>query len=568
MSTAAIYARVSSDRQRQEQTIASQLAALDELAQSRGYAVPREWVFRDEGYSGSSLIRPGLERLRDLAAEGLLQAVLIYSPDRLSRKYAYQVLLMEEFARRGTEVIFARAPQGETPEDQLLVQFQGMIAEYERAQIVERTRRGKKHRAKLGMVNVLSGAPYGYRYVKKSEGAPARYEVIEREAAVVREVYRQYTEEGDSIGEITRSLNHRRIATRTGKEHWDRSTIWGMLRNPAYCGRACFGKTEVAERRIVTRRLRRRGGFSPRCSSNRTRPVEQWTPIPVPALIDERTFELARERLEENKRFAARNTKEPTLLQGLLVCSRCGYAYYRTSTRTSKRKIYYYRCLGSDSYRHLTPTVCENRPIRQDYLDELVWKQVVGLLEDPNLIRVEIDRRLQQMRQSNPAQIKRDQLHKELAHVSQAAQRLVDAYQEDLLSLEELRRRMPPLKKRETALQSDIRALEAASVDHERYLQVVHDLESFTMRLRATAEKMDVRERQRVLRLIVKEVLVGPESLTIRHCIPGKPSSVPSSSPGYLLCRWSPFRPVVQYLLRPAGSGTGETGPQFQPLRG
>ncbi|MGB2687381.1 MAG: recombinase family protein, partial [Desulfobacterales bacterium] len=164
MTMAAIYARVSSDRQKEERTIGSQLAALSEFARNGALTVPEQWIFQDEGYSGASLIRPGLERLRDLACEGTLGAILIYSPDRLSRKYAYQVLLVEEFARQGIEIIFIRSPKASTPEEHLLLQFQGMIAEYERAQITERTRRGKRFRAKSGLVNVLSGAPYGYQY--------------------------------------------------------------------------------------------------------------------------------------------------------------------------------------------------------------------------------------------------------------------------------------------------------------------------------------------------------------------------------------------------------------------
>jgi site-specific DNA recombinase len=157
MQTAAIYARVSSDQQKEENTIASQTAALIDFAREQGYSVPDDWVIEDEGFSGASLLRPGLERLRDLAAEGHIQAVLIHSPDRLSRKYAYQVLLTEEFARHGVETIFLKAPHSDTPEDQLMLQFQGMIAEYERAQILERSRRGKRHRAKAGEVSVLGG---------------------------------------------------------------------------------------------------------------------------------------------------------------------------------------------------------------------------------------------------------------------------------------------------------------------------------------------------------------------------------------------------------------------------
>jgi site-specific DNA recombinase len=156
---AAIYARVSSGRQKENHTIASQTAALKEYAQAHDYLVPPEWVFEDEGYSGVTLVRPGLEALRDLAAQGEIQAVLVYSPDRLSRKYAYQVLLAEELQRCGVSVVFLQAPSGETAEDRLLAQFQGMIAEYERAQILERSRRGKRHKAQGGAVSVLSGAP-------------------------------------------------------------------------------------------------------------------------------------------------------------------------------------------------------------------------------------------------------------------------------------------------------------------------------------------------------------------------------------------------------------------------
>jgi site-specific DNA recombinase len=210
MSTpAAIYARVSSDRQREQATIASQTAALQTYAAAQGYVVPPAWVFEDDGYSGTTLVRPGLEALRDLAAEGQISAALIYSPDRLSRKYAYQVLITEELSRSGVDVVFLKSPAAATPEDQLLVQFQGMIAEYERAQIAERCRRGKRYRALQGMVNVLSGAPYGYRYVRKSETSAAYYEVIEAEAQVVRMVFEVYTQQGLSINATARLLNER-----------------------------------------------------------------------------------------------------------------------------------------------------------------------------------------------------------------------------------------------------------------------------------------------------------------------------------------------------------------------
>jgi site-specific DNA recombinase len=195
MKTAAIYARVSSDQQKENKTIGSQVDELLGFAQEHGYVVPEEYVFMDEGYSGAILVRPGLERVRDLSAEGQIQVVLIYSPDRLSRNYAYQVVLMDEFASCGVDVLFINSPKAETPEEALLLQFQGMISEYERAMIKERCRRGKKFKAKSGVVNVLCGAPYGYNYIKKTEYTSAYYEVNEVEAQVVQDVYKLYAED-------------------------------------------------------------------------------------------------------------------------------------------------------------------------------------------------------------------------------------------------------------------------------------------------------------------------------------------------------------------------------------
>ncbi|HVT60650.1 MAG TPA: recombinase family protein [Thermoanaerobaculia bacterium] len=538
MPTAAIYARVSSDRQKADQTIASQTAALREYASSMGLVVPAEWVFEDEGVSGATLVRPALERLRDLAAQVHVEVVLCYSPDRLARKYAYQALLIEEFGRVGTEVRFVKGPRAQTPEDELLLQFQGMIAEYEKAQIAERTRRGKAHRAKAGSVNVLSGAPYGYSYVRKSDEAQARYEIVEHQAAVVQEIFRLYIEENVSIGVLARRLSEQGIPTASHKPVWDRSTVWGMLRNPAYCGRAAFSKTMRTQEPVrVTRRLRLRGEKAARRPARRERPRDQWIEVVVPAIISEEMFELAARRLEDNRHFAARGTKEPSLLQGILVCRSCGYAYYRTSTRTSLRKLYYYRCLGSDDYRWKQGRRCSNPPVRQDYLDELVWQHVTALISDPALAGMELERRLQEIRSSSPARTQKARLELELNKIMTAMNRLVVAYQEELLSLDELRRRMPELRRKETSLRADVEALEARLVDQDTYLKLAENLEGFLARLRNAALHSSVEERQRVLRLIVREVLVDSERVVVRHSIPSLTSG---GTPGYLLCGRSP----------------------------
>jgi site-specific DNA recombinase len=522
---AAIYARVSSDRQKGQHTIASQTAALREYGATHGYTVPPEWVFQDEGYSGAVLVRPGLEALRDLAATGQIQAALVYAPDRLSRKYAYQVLLAEELARCGVALVFLQAPAGVTPEDQLLVQFQGMIAEYERAQIAERCRRGKRHRAHQGAVNVLAGAPYGYRYVRKTETSAAYYEVLEAEAAVVRQIFTWYTEQGQSINAIARALNATQVPTRSGAARWERSTVWGLLRNPAYAGHACYGKTALRPRQRITRPLRQRGTWPSRTSANRERPRADWIAIPVPALVSEATFALAQEQLEQNKQHAPRRTIEPTLLQGMLVCRQCGYGLYRTSTRTSKQQLYYYRCLGSDRYRHLRGPVCTNRPVRQDALDQLVWAEVLRLLEDPALIDAEIARRRAVAQTADPLRTRAAELHREQARLAKSSERLLSAYQDGLATLEQLRQRMPELQRQSRAVAAELRALELAAVDETRYVHLAETLAGFRATLRARAETLDVRERQQILRLVVREVLVDGDTITLRHSIPVPPAA-------------------------------------------
>jgi site-specific DNA recombinase len=397
-----------------------------------------------------------------------------------------------------------------------------MIAEYERAQILERSRRGKRHRAKQGEVSVLSGAPYGYRYIRKTEETAAYYEIVETEADVVRKIFNLYTVEGLSIGAITRQLTESGLPTRKQKPRWERSVIWAILRNPAYQGRACFGKTAVTARQRITRPLRLRGGLATRNSANHELPREEWIEIPVPALVSEETFALAQEKLIYNKLHGPRRTIEPSILQGLVHCRQCSYALYRSSARTSTRKIYYYRCSGSDAYRHAGKAICDQKPIRQDLLDQLVWTEILRLLEDPTLIQNELNRRLEAARDSSPTKRRLETLNRDLIRVRKSMERLLTAYQEELLSLDELRVRMPPLRQREQAMQAELQAINHQTADRAAYLQLAETLTAFLGRLRSNADTLDIDQRQRIMRLLVKEVIVGKDLITIKHSIPGQ----------------------------------------------
>ncbi len=277
------------------------------------------------------------------------------------------------------------------------------------------------------------------------------------------------------------------MPTRKEQAGWERSTIWAMLRNPAYRGMACFGKTGEASRQHRDNRAVRMRGHPARRAPRplQETPKDQWIQIPVPALVDERTFDLAQERLQDNKKFSPRRTVEPNILQGLVHCARCGYALYRTSTRSSARKIYYYRCLGSDAWRYRGQARCSARPIR---LDHTVWTEVARLLEDPALIQAELTRRVEAARTSHPAKQNQDRISCELLQAQRRVERLLTAYQEDLLSLDELRRRMPELRQRETRLKAELESLNAQLVDQATYLRLAHTLGEFLERLRTQAQ--------------------------------------------------------------------------------
>jgi site-specific DNA recombinase len=349
--------------------------------------------------------------------------------------------------------------------------------------------------------------------------------------------------------------------------------VWGMLRNPAYAGTAVFGKTQVLQESPgLNRRARLEGRSVPRASKTVDRPREEWIEIPVPAIVTAETFGRAAQRLADNKRYAARNTKVPSLLQGLAACSACGYGYYRTSARTTSRKIYYYRCLGSDDYRYEGGRVCGNKPVRADYLDTVVWDHVTGLLADPALIRAEITKRLEAARTADPATRQRKQLELALAKAGTGITAMIEAYAEQLITIDELRARMPHLRARQTSLCGQLDALDAQLADRDACLKLAGDLEGFLAQLRGNAATATVEDRQRVLRLLVKDILIGPEKITIRHRIPARtdssaarqrdpgPDTEGDHSQGYLL-RWGRDEALLgrqDRRLRPVGRETGD----------
>jgi site-specific DNA recombinase len=538
----AIYARVSSDQQSQAGTIASQVQALQDRVASDAHELEEEFCFLDDGFSGATLVRPALEQLRDAAYHGGIDRLYVHSPDRLSRKYAWQVLLLEEFTRAGVEVVFLNHEIGKSPEEDLLLQMQGMISEYERAKILERSRRGKRHAARRGEVSVLSGAPYGYRYLSRREtGGSAQYQPVLEEARVVRRIFEWVAREGASLREVCRRLQEEGVKTRTGKDWWDPSTIVGMLKNTSYKGSAAFGKTRVGERRPSLRPIRGQGETPRKSYSTYATTADEQESIDVPRLVSDELFEAAAERLAENqRRYRQRRGGAKYLLQGLLECQCCGYSYYgkpvsRKSAKGKSRTYAYYRCIGTDAYRFGGQRLCDNKQVRTDLLEEAVWEDVRSLLDDPQRVLAEYQRRLSPER---PAGLETQQLEGMVQKVRRAITRLIDAYEEGLLSKAEFEPRIKGSKERLAKLESDLAHLANEQSQEEELRLAIGHLEEFSRDVRDGLETIEWSSKREIIRALVKRVEIGREEVRVVYKVSPPPFALGPANGASLQDRW------------------------------
>jgi site-specific DNA recombinase len=510
---AALYARVSSEQQATTQTIASQLAALRQRMQADGCLPQAEWEFIDEGVSGTTLLRPALERLRDRVAFGDIDRLYVHSPDRLSRKYAYQVLLCDEFQRAGVEVVFLNRGLGQTPEDDLLLQVQGMIAEYEREKILERSRRGKRHKAQMGQVSVFAGAPYGYRYIDvHNGGGQARFEIEPEEAKIVEQIFAWIGQERMSLREVCRRLQQQGIVTRHGKTTWDASTIRGMLKNPAYQGQAAYGKTHLGPPHPTLRLTRKQRTFA--AYAAQAVPQQQWQSIPVPAIVDADLFAAAQSQLEENrKQRRLRRYGARYLLQGLVVCRHCGYAYYGKPVGKAPQ-YFYYRCTGADAYRYGGQRLCQNTAVRTERLEAAVWHEVRGLLEQPERIVQEYQRRLQALAEPHQEAMQ-VRVEKQFDQCRRAIARLIDSYADGYLEKNEFEPRIEQLKKRQAELAQQLKEFNDDKQTQTELQLIIGRLDEFGAKVRGRLDEMDWMGKRELICLLVKRVEIDREDVNV-----------------------------------------------------
>jgi len=529
---------------------------LRERVTADGLQLEPDDCYVDEGYSGSILVRPALERLRDAAAGGQIERLYVHAPDRLARRYAHQALLIDELRRAGVEIVFLNRPIGDTPEDDLLLQVQGVIAEYERAKILERGRRGRRHAARSGSVSALTRAPFGYRYVSRSEGGGvARFEVVEEEARIVRLIFAWVGFDRLSLREVCRRLRQMGCRTRRGSTHWYASTIRGMLDNPAYTGRAVFGRFHYLPPRPQLRPLRGRTKPSLHPVSRVPAPCDEWIDIPVTPIVDEAAFEAGRAQLVENKkRKRDRESGHVWLLQGLTVCRRCGYALYgKTGSRTrsyDKTKVSrYYRCTGTDGQRFEGDAVCSNTPLRADQLEEVVWDRVKALLKEPERVADEYRRRLAQAADGAAAPEEVVRLAKQIAALQRGIDRLIDGYAEGFVEKSEFEPRITGMKQRLSQLAERHEAAVRAAQGERDLCLVISHLEGFAAKVSEGLERLDRVGQREIIRALVKRIDVDNGEIEIIFRVPPPDAPVRPGSPARDRPSWQQCTAVPQQDL-------------------
>ncbi|MFL5334807.1 MAG: recombinase family protein, partial [Geminicoccaceae bacterium] len=450
MPVIAIYVRVSTQRQAQSQSTEQQLERLRAYVLAQNWDLAPEHIFRDDGYSGGILQRPGLDRLRDAVASARIDRILITAPDRLARNFVHQVLLVEELQRHGAEVEFLDRPMSRDPHDQLLLQIRGAVAEYERTLIAERMRRGRLRRLEAGTLLPWTQAPYGYRLDSDRPRDPAGVRVDETQAAVVRDLFVWYADEGATILALIRRLARLGIPSPKGCPTWSPSALRGLLTNPAYTGQVFANRGRMSPSRT------RRSALLPvgrRGSTRHHADPAQWIAVArVPALITQEQFDRAAERLVYNRQMARRNNwVHPYLLRGLVSCGHCRHS---CMGRQRPPAYAYYLCRTKAQRRSLAPGErCPARYIPARALEELVWVDLCRVLEHPDMIAEAMERARGGHWLPQEWQARRTNLQRGRASLGQQIEWLTEAYLAGIVGLGEYERRRREAEARLLALE-------------------------------------------------------------------------------------------------------------------
>lgn len=519
----AIYGRVSTSNQENEGTIETQLSAVREFAQKNNYTIVQEYL--DNGWSGDSIVRPALDQLRMDAKKKIWQAVLMYDPDRLARRYSYQELIMDELREVGIEMFFVTVSTPKNSEDKILHGVRGLFAEYERAKISERFRLGKLR--KLNEGHLLVSTPlYGYRYIpnNKETRTHGHYEINDSEARVVRMIFGWVAEEGLTLRKVVRRLQELGIKPRTSKRGvWSTSTLSTMLRNRAYIGEAHWGRSYAVVPVKPTSKERYR---KMKKSSRRIKPKEEWiaSKIPVPPIIDEKLFVQARERLKINFALCKRNKKNEYLLAGKISCV-CGRT--RAGEGPQRGKHLYYRC--SDRVLSFPlPRTCKEGGINARIADKLVWDKVSELMGSPDLLQAQFDRWNNALKNKAVSPIgDMGAIEKEVIKLKDQEERYNKAYGAGVFTILQLKEYTIQIKEQLSSLEAQIaKAKQQENQIHATAMPSKDEIKSFVEESARVLSDLSFELKRAIVTNVIDKIVGTQQKLEVSGYIPLTPDYV------------------------------------------
>jgi site-specific DNA recombinase len=519
----ALYVRVSTDRQQHAQTIEQQVTQLRSyVVAHQGWTVAAEHVFRDDGYSGAKLDRPGLDALRDHAARAAFDVVLVTAPDRLARNFVHQMVVLEELERRGVRVVFCDRPLTDDPHEQLVTQIRGAVAEYERTLIADRMRRGRLARLRSGQLLPWTRAPYGYRLHPERPRDPAAVQVDPVAAAIVQELFAAYAAGGVTLHTLAAQLTASGVPTPTGRPIWRSTTIRNLLTNPAYKGQAASGRLRTTPARHRWSALAPVG----KGASTRVHPPQEWITVPVPALVAAEQFDLVARRLAANQRAARRSTIHPYLLRGLVSCGVCRLSCSGVTRTATDTRYRYYRCRGKQArVSSGRASCCPARFIPATQLDELVWADLCAVLEQPQLVAQALQRA--HSGAWVPQELRRRQatLRSVRASVARQRQRLLEAYLAEVIDLACFQRQDQGLAGQQADLLAREREVAAQGQRLVEVSAIARSMTTVLEQLRVGLGQAGFEQRRQLVELLIDRVVVTDDQVEIRYVIPTTTSS-------------------------------------------
>lgn len=521
MLRAALYARVSTELQKDEETVQNQLTEIRKTILEDENSLLEGCEYIDEGWSGAILERPSLDLMRQDARDKKFDILYVYDRGRLARKFVYQEIVIDELKSLEIEFKSLHDINGVTPEEQLMGSVMGVFHEYERMKITERFRIGKLNKVRGGKLLGYQ-APYGYDYIpikgKGTDKINGYFEINEEEAKVVKMIFEWIAIECVSIKEVIRRLYDLNIPPKKQKrDTWSNGPLHRMLKNETYIGRHFYYKSESCITRNPMAKTQKK--YANRHSikgSRKTRPREEWLEVEVPKIIEPELFEQAQAQIKSNGKLSQRFKKNPYLFGGLIYCS-C------ESTRTGEGQggHFYYRCIDR-LLKFPKPRTCFESGVNVQVLDTVGWAKLVDLMTDPKLLQEQLERYESEKKQQMSLNPKKDELRIAMRALEQEERRYVKAWGLGTMSESVYTDQMNSVARRRKEIKDQLSRPEEDKLAKLKNI----DLEAFTEPFTEFLTNMTYDDKLFTVRKIVDKVIATKEKVTICGMIPAYADSM------------------------------------------